>query len=586
MVEEESEGNKALEAEPSICVNVDEILDEVVGHRGPWQIAILLVICFSLPSTVMIPIYTHSVPRFRCALDEVGETYLANKLVNTGKFGNETRHLTFDEAARIVGPWSSDNNGSKNAEQNQFGCLRFKGGFSLNGSTPIDTTTEPCLDGYVYSPLDTQYPSTIVAEWDLVCKDSWKSPFSTSVYMFGMMVGFTVGGFLGGYLGRKKTIYLAGLLESVFGLAVTFAPTYEAYVIFRFLLSAACTINFNTVSVLLVEITNAPNRALFSAVFSFFFNFFYSVFHAVLAMYVQQWRILHLVIMVPAFIGLLSFLWIPESPRFLVSQNRNREALKALYKAYKVNSICKSGLKLTEQEFLKKAGYSCFPEVTLKSESKFSCGSCLKGFGRGFITPYRNTDFAKRSIITTILFIGQVFSHFGLLFYAQFVRGSVYYVAMINASASIPGTFLSTFLYWKIKSRKKPLLLVYAISALILLIGGTYTVFGEPESEVPLITCSNIALLLLLASSNMMYIYAPELFPSSIRAEGLGNSAGIGRVGSMICTFVNELDMQVGHGVPVIIYGGSLILEVLLASFLPDTDGESLTDVVELNAAK
>ncbi|KAM7538205.1 hypothetical protein Aperf_G00000068907 [Anoplocephala perfoliata] len=565
--------------EPPERINVDEIIDEVVGPRGPWQIVILLMVCISSPVPAMFPIYANAIPRYRCALDEVGETYLANKLVNTGKFGNETRHLTFDEAARIVGPWSSDNNGGKNAEQNQFGCLRFKGGFSLNGSTPIDTTTEPCLDGYVYSPLDTQYPSTIVAEWDLVCKDSWKSPFSTSVYMFGMMVGFTVGGFLGGYLGRKKTIYLAGLLESVFGLAVTFAPTYETFVAIRFLLSASSTIKFISVSVLLVEITNAPNRALFSAVTSLFLKCISRCIQAILAMHIQQWRFLHLVFMVPAFVGLLSLLWIPESPRFLVSQNRNREALKILYKAYKANSTCKSGVKLTEQEFLEKAGYSCFPEVPLKSESKFSCGSCLKGFGRAFVTPYRNTDIAKRSVVITMLFIGQVFSYFGLLFYTQFVRGSVYYVTMVNSVTSIPGTFLSTFLYWKIKSRKKPLLLVYAISALILLIGGTYTVFGEPGSEIPLIVSCCTALLLLCASLNMMYIYVPELFPSSIRTQGLGTAAGIGRVGSMLCTFLNELDTQIGHAVPVIIYGTVLILEVLLTCLLPDTHGENLADV-------
>ncbi|KAM7537377.1 hypothetical protein Aperf_G00000068911 [Anoplocephala perfoliata] len=569
-----------LEPGASTCVNVDEILDEVVGPRGSWQIAILLVICFSVPSPVMFPIYSNAVPRHRCALDKAGEAYLANKLVYTGEFGNETRHLTFDEAARIVGPWSSDNNGSVSAEQSQFGCSRFKVSFNLNGSNPVDTITEPCLDGYVYSPLGNQYPSTIVAEWDLVCEDSWKPPFSTSVYMFGLLVGFMIGGFLGGHLGRKKTIYLAGLLESVFGLAVTLAPTYEAYVIFRFLLSVSCTIKLNSVSVLLVEITTAPNRALFSAVFSFFFNFFYRFIHAAFAMFIQQWRILHLVVIAPAILGVLSLLWIPESPRWLVSQSRNKEALKILYKAYKINTICKSGQQLTKQEFLEDVGHSDLPGGPVNSEGKFNCRGCLRSIGKGFVAPFQNIDVAKRSIITTALFTGQLCAFFGLLFYAQFVRGSVFYVAMINSATSIPGILLSTLLYWKVRSRKNPLLIIYGISALILLIGGSYTVFAKPESEIPLIICSNTTLILLCASLNMLYIYIPELFPSSIRTQGLGIAAGIGRVGSMLCSFVNELDMQVGHAVPAVIYGGVLVMEVLLTCFLPDTDGENLADFI------
>ncbi|KAM7537308.1 hypothetical protein Aperf_G00000068899 [Anoplocephala perfoliata] len=571
------------ETDASKSIIVDEILDELVGARGLWQIAILLVICFSKSTPVMFPIYANGVPRHRCALDIAGEAYLASKIVH---IGNESRHLTFDEAARIVGPWSSDSDESVGVGQDQLGCYRFKNGFNLNGSTPIDPSIEPCPNGYVYSPLDGQYPSTIVAEWDLVCKNSWKTPLSTLIYMFGMMLGYILGGFLGGYLGRKKTIYIAGLLESAFGLAVTFAPNYEAYVVLRFLLSVSCTSKVASVAVIIVEITSAPNRALFSAIFSLFFNCIYRSIHAVLAMYIQQWRILHLVIMVPAFIGLLSLLWIPESPRWLVSQSRNEEALKVLYKAYKVNLTSKKGVQLNEKEFYKKAGYSSLSDVPLKSKSEFSCRGCLKGFGKGFAAPYQNMEIFKRSVITTALFTGQLCTFFGLLFYARIIRGSVYYVAMVNAATSIPGICLSTLLYRKVKSRKKPLQLIYGISALILLIGGSFAVFAKPESEIPLIVCSNLALVLLCASMNMMYIYTPELFPSSIRTQGLGNAAGIGKVGCMLCSFLNQFDMQFGHGIPVVIYGGVLILVVLLTFLLPDTDGENLPDVVDIDAEK
>ncbi|KAM7537378.1 hypothetical protein Aperf_G00000068915 [Anoplocephala perfoliata] len=566
-----------LQPETPKHVNVDEVLEKIAGPRGLWQTAFLLVICTSMSLPVLFPVFANAVPRYRCALDEAGEAFLAEMMVS--EFGGESRHLTFDEAARLVGPWFP-NNDNITINQHQYGCSRFKGGFNLNKTAPTDVSTESCTNGYVYEPLETQYPSTIVAEWDLVCENSWKAPFSTTIYMAGMLVGFLAGGFLSGRLGRKKAIYLATILECASGISVTFAPSYETYVFFRFMLAASCTIKVASTSVIIVEITTASYRSIFSAVSSFAFQCLYRSLHALLAMCIQKWRYFHLAIMTPGFLGLFTFLWIPESPRWLVSQNKDKEALKVLYKAYKINSIIKGGHRMTEEEFLQKAGYPNGFEEPSKLKKEFSFRGCLKGIGKGFTAPYQTADFAKRSAICTVLFAGQTCAFFGLLFYTQVIRGSVYYVSMINAVTSIPGTLLSTLLYWKLKSRKKPIIILYGISSLILLIGGLYATIVKPDSEILLIICCNLALVSVGASFNMLFIYTPELFPSSIRSQGFGNATGFGRIGSMLCSFVNELDLQLGHGVPVIIYAGVLLLESLLTCCLPDTDGENLADVV------
>ncbi|KAM3174427.1 hypothetical protein ACTXT7_010575 [Hymenolepis weldensis] len=561
-------------------VNVDEVLERITGPKGLWQSAILLVICASMSIPVLFPVFSNAVPRYRCALDKEGEAYLANQLVPDVGFGNETRHLTFDEAARIVGPWfPRDENVTVN--QHQYGCSRFKGlNLTRSNNNNDDMPTESCVNGYVYEPMDTQYPSTIVAEWDLVCENSWKNPFSTSVYMFGMMMGFLSGGFLCGLLGRKKALYLATIFECAFGLAVTFAPSYEWYIALRFFLSAACTIKVAAVSVIIVEVTTARYRAFFSAGSSFCFQCFYRALHALFAMFIHNWRYLHLTIMVPGFIGLFTILWMPESPRWLVSQDKDRKALKTLYKAYKVNSTCKSGRQLTFEEFLEETGYSHVTDDPKKPKKSFKLIEFLRGFGKGFAAPYQNADIAKRSIISTFLFTGQMCAFFGMLFYTQVIRGSVYYVSMLNALTSVPGVLISTLLYWRLKSRKKPLLTLYALAGTVLLIGGLYTVIDKPDSEIPLIVSCNIALVLLGAALNMLFIYTPELFPSSIRSQGFGNATGLGRVGSILCSFINQLDLQLGHGVPVIIYGGILLLQFALTCCLPETDGENLADVV------
>lgn len=566
-------------------VNIDDIFKEVTGERGLWQTAILLVICVSLSVPFLFPVFAHAVPRHRCALDEAGEAYLTSILVPVEGSGSAKRHLTFDEMARIVGPWFESDEPAT-ANQHHFGCSRYKGHLNINRTATPNTTTEACINGYVYEKLENQYPSTIVAEWDLVCGDSWKNPFSTSIYMLGMMVGSMSGGFLAGKLGRMKAIYLSTILESAFGLAVSFAPNLQWYTLIRFLLSVAVTIKVAAVTVVLVEMTTAKYRAMFSAGFSFFFQCVYRALHAWIAMHVHNWRYLHLIIMVPAFVGLFTLLWLPESPRWLVSQHRNKAALRTLYKAYKVNAMCNSAPELSFEEFLEKTGHSNLPEEPRRVAWRrhFNMSTFCRNVAVGFVAPYQTRDIARRSIGATLLFIGQLFVFFGLLFFTQVIRSSVYYVSMINAATSVPGIVLSTLLYSKCRSRKKPMLVLYAISALILLTVGLHTVLAKPESEIPLIVCSNITLVLFGSTFNMIFIYTSELFPSSIRSQGLGNATGLGRIGGILCSFINELDLRVGHGVPVIVYGGVSVLQVLFTLCLPDTDGRDLPDNVKCEA--
>ncbi len=83
----------------------------------------------------------------------------------------------------------------------------------------------------------------------------------------------------------------------------------------------------------------------------------------------------------------------------------------------------------------------------------------------------------------------------------------------------------------------------------------------------------------LSASSNLVYVYLPELFPTSLRASGLGLAIASSRVGSAVSTFLLPvlvgafgIHVALGACVAVLALGGSVCY--FLA---PETRGLGLT---------
>nr|VZI36082.1 unnamed protein product [Spirometra erinaceieuropaei] len=149
-----------------------------------------------------------------------------------------------------------------------------------------------------------------------------------------------------------------------------------------------------------------------------------------------------------------------------------------------------------------------------------------------------------------------------------------------NIGASLPATVISGLLYRLCKKRKLPIAVLYTVACVILLAASLFEILAVPESDLVLNICCNLALILLSASLNMLFMYVPELFPSEVRTQGLGLAAGIGRLGGVLCPFVNTLDSYVLHGLPVLVYAGILLIQLVNLAKLPDTSGQNLPDNV------
>ena len=86
---------------------------------------------------------------------------------------------------------------------------------------------------------------------------------------------------------------------------------------------------------------------------------------------------------------------------------------------------------------------------------------------------------------------------------------------------------------------------------------------------------------ILSAAANLEFVYPPELFPTHLRASGVGLAVASSRFGSAISTFLLPVAVQhvgihpaLGMCVAVLVFGG-----VFCHVFAPETGSENLSDM-------
>ncbi|KER29478.1 hypothetical protein T265_03945 [Opisthorchis viverrini] len=553
--------------------HVDSILEKIVGPCGLWQWSIAVLLAVSTASLSTFPVFANSFSPHRCRMEDSAEEYFA------------AQNFTFDYIASRIGPWhTSAGTRISSVGGNDIGCVRFQLDWSSvdliaffdPNNTFVRTenmTVEQCPLGFVHQESAMHYPGNVIIDFDTRCAKSWLVPLGTSVYMLGMLFGFIFGGWFGDRFGRKPTLLGFSIFELCCGVWTCLSPNYVSYVLARFLMAIGNTAQINVSSVLIIELTVARYRSVLTAPLSLGINFIHRGLMAFEAYMIPQWRWLHLAVMSPNLLSVLYFFYLPESPRWLVANNRPNEAIRVLQTGCRVNK--RKSMKAVENDFENVLSPpEGFENQIGEQISRRSASNQKSTILRPFSTP----KLAKTTLLCCFIVTGIVMSFFGLLLYASEVRTIVYLAAFWNASSSVPAILLSSLVYRYTKRRRLPLACIIGLSSCTLIFGGIFTTFGHLRSDLLLTVCSNIALVLLNSSLCMCYVYIPELFPSDIRTNAFGTVLGLARVGSIICSFVNELDRYVKHGVPLLVYSIVLVVVWLSIFLMKDTSGENLPD--------
>ncbi|XP_029956498.1 solute carrier family 22 member 5 [Salarias fasciatus] len=411
--------------------------------------------------------------------------------------------------------------------------------------------TEGCLDGWEYDR--SSYISTIVTEWDLVCDDSWKTPLTSSLYFSGVLTGSFLSGQLSDRYGRKIVLFVFMGVQTVFTLIQVFSPSWTVFCALYFIVGMGQVSNYVAAFVLGAEILSPRVRTVFSTSgVCMFFGLGYMLL-PLAAYFVRDWRMLLLCLALPGFLYIPFWWFIPESPRWLLSQGRLDEAVAIVRAAAKMNkteppAVIFSPLLKELQTQKKKAHNIC---------------DLLRSWNIRWV-----------SVTLWLVWNTVAIAYFGLSLNTANLHGNKYFNCFLSALVEMPAYFLSwvLFRWW---SRRLSLCSTFLLGGSLLLL-----IQLLPADLVSLpIALEMTGKFAVTTAYAIVYAYSAELYPTVLRNTAVGACSMAARIGSIIAPFFIYL-RSYSVSLPYILMGSLTVGSGLLSLLLPESFGMPLPDTI------
>uniref|UniRef100_A0A2P2MQS8 Organic cation/carnitine transporter 7-like n=1 Tax=Rhizophora mucronata TaxID=61149 RepID=A0A2P2MQS8_RHIMU len=382
----------------------------------------------------------------------------------------------------------------------------------------------------------------VKTEWNLTSR---QESLITTVVFAGMMVGAFSWGQVSDRFGRRRGYLVATLATSAAGLLSAFAPNYVSLLIARCFVGlgiGGCPVLFSY----FLEFVPAPNRGTWMMVFSAFWTFG-TIFEAGLAWIVMPrlgWRWLLGLSAVPSFILLVFYIATPESPRYLCLKGKKNDALRFMQKIAKINGKeLPPGVLVADHEL----------DHQLQGDKPPPEGPILKD---SHLSPFQivrlllSTKLIRTTLLLWVIFIANAFSYYGLVLMTTELNnknnkchqtqeansqkksdGVNYKDVFITSFAEFPGLIISAIIIDRI-GRKLSMAVMFFVCCVFML---PLVVHRSSRVTTALLFMARICI---TGTFSIIYIYAPEIYPTSVRSTGLGLASSMGRIGGMICPLV------------------------------------------------
>ncbi|XP_026737249.1 carcinine transporter-like [Trichoplusia ni] len=421
--------------------------------------------------------------------------------------------------------------------------------YSVNWSEVLTTGQKPdpswsivpCQYGWEFNKTEIPYP-TISSDFEWVCDKNSYQATAQSIFFIGSILGGFLFGWMSDRYGRMPAAVVSNLFGFVGGVASTFSQNMTQFSIARFVMGIAYD-NCMIMAYLLVLEYIAPKYRTLMA--NMAFALFYSLVVTVLpwiALACGHWKTISLVTSIPLGLAIFAPLFLPESPRWLLSKGRIDEAINRVLYIGRINKK-EIPTKLIDQ----------FKDSVTNVEEEKSEG-CLEILKRPVIR--------KMFILVcieymccTIVFDGLVRS-IGQLdfdFFASF--------SMVSFT-EFPSMILVAFILdWM--GRRWLTIIVMTISCIFCLL----SVFASGIQSVIFAVIARFAV-------NMSYSaamqWAAEILPTSVRGSGVSFVHICGCLATVVSPYIVFLKVYI-YWLPLVVVASVAGLGVLIALGLPET---------------
>jgi putative MFS transporter len=381
-----------------------------------------------------------------------------------------------------------------------------------------------------------------------------------STGFLGQLLGALLFGWIAERYGRMTAMVWSIALFATMSLVCAFAWDYTSLLVFRVIQGIGLGGEVPVAAVFISELARAQGRGRFVLLYELVFPIGL-VGAALVGLWVVPhlgWQYMFVIGALPAFLALVLRRLLPESPRWLAVRGRNAEA--------------ETAMALIEAETQKATGQPLPPPqpvvTTLDKPASFA-----DLFGAIYL---------RRTVVVWVIWFAAYFVNYGLTIWLPVIYRTVFKLpldvslryGLITQAVGLLGTLVCALTIDHV-GRRLWFALSFAAGALALC---ALAYYPTPTAEQVLISVTT-AYFFISTINIGVYLYTPELYPTRVRAIGVGAATAWLRFASMIGPTV--VGMMIASGLPAVFVTFGVVAAlaaVIVGVFAVETKGRVLEE--------